>query len=209
MFTSIDKAIVALVMALAFIGTALGFNVPEWLTEEWVAGVIALATPAVVYWWPNKKNDSAKGKKLPPATGIVMLTLLPVMLVGCAALPSYKNVEDTRDAILIVTTEARGANLLLQQLIRAGTISDADARDALSQLREISRGLREANSAIDLSGDPIKANSELDAAKRTTRLLLRLLSQYVNTATIGELHNVESETCIRGPDSGRIALCVG
>lgn len=61
MFTSMDKAIVAGVMAILSILTLSG-HVP-WLasvvTDEWVAGIIALLTPLVVYLVPNKAGQSS------------------------------------------------------------------------------------------------------------------------------------------------------
>lgn len=54
MFTSIDKALVALVMGLLFIiqqftGVSLG-----WISQETVTTVIGLLTPVLVWAIPNK-----------------------------------------------------------------------------------------------------------------------------------------------------------
>ena len=54
MFTTIDKALVALVMGLLFIiqqftGLSLG-----WITQETVTTVIGLLTPVLVWAIPNK-----------------------------------------------------------------------------------------------------------------------------------------------------------
>lgn len=55
MFTSIDKALVALVMGLLFIvQTFTGFSLP-WITQETVTTVIGLLTPVLVWAIPNKK----------------------------------------------------------------------------------------------------------------------------------------------------------
>ena len=54
MFTSIDKALVALVMGLLFIVQSLtGFNL-GWITAETVTTVIGLLTPVLVWAIPNK-----------------------------------------------------------------------------------------------------------------------------------------------------------
>lgn len=54
MFTSIDKALVALVMGLLFIvQTFTGFSL-SWLTQETVTTVIGLLTPVLVWAIPNK-----------------------------------------------------------------------------------------------------------------------------------------------------------
>ena len=56
MFTSIDKALVALVMGLLFIiQTYTGFNL-SWLSAETVTTVIGLLTPVLVWAIPNKKK---------------------------------------------------------------------------------------------------------------------------------------------------------
>lgn len=53
MFTSIDKALVALVMgALYLLNTFAGINLG--VDEAVVTSVIAAATPILVYFWPNK-----------------------------------------------------------------------------------------------------------------------------------------------------------
>jgi ribonuclease PH len=53
MFTSIDKALVALVMALIYVAnTFLGINFG--ITEETVQTIVALVTPVLVWLVPNK-----------------------------------------------------------------------------------------------------------------------------------------------------------
>ena len=54
MFTSIDKALVAMVMGLLFIiQTYTGFSL-AWLTPDTVATIIGLITPVLVWAIPNK-----------------------------------------------------------------------------------------------------------------------------------------------------------
>lgn len=53
MFTSFDKALVALVMAvLSILNLKFGINLG--LDEATVAAIIAAITPFLVYLWPNK-----------------------------------------------------------------------------------------------------------------------------------------------------------
>jgi len=55
MFTSIDKALVALVMGLLFIiQTYTGFNL-SWISAETIATIVGLITPVLVWAIPNKK----------------------------------------------------------------------------------------------------------------------------------------------------------
>jgi hypothetical protein len=54
MFTSIDKALVALVMGLLFIVQQFaGINL-SWISQETVTTVIGLLTPVLVWAIPNK-----------------------------------------------------------------------------------------------------------------------------------------------------------
>lgn len=50
-----NKAIVALVMAaLAVANTVFGIVPPDWMSEANVAAAIALVTPILVYYIPNR-----------------------------------------------------------------------------------------------------------------------------------------------------------
>ena len=54
MFSSIDKALVAMVMGILFIvQTYFGFNT-SWISQETVATIIGLITPVLVWAIPNK-----------------------------------------------------------------------------------------------------------------------------------------------------------
>ncbi len=54
MFTKLDKAIVAAILAGVFILQTNGIVLPDFLTEAWVTSAVALAMPIVVYFFPNK-----------------------------------------------------------------------------------------------------------------------------------------------------------
>lgn len=54
MFTTIDKALVALIMgALFIIQTYTGFST-SWISQETVATIVGLITPVLVWAIPNK-----------------------------------------------------------------------------------------------------------------------------------------------------------
>lgn len=56
MFTSIDKALIALVMGVLFIvQTYFGVNL-AWISQETVATIIGLLTPVLVWAIPNKPS---------------------------------------------------------------------------------------------------------------------------------------------------------
>lgn len=54
MFTKIDKAIVAAIMAVIFLAQTNGVVLPDFLTQDWVTSFVALATPFAVWAFPNK-----------------------------------------------------------------------------------------------------------------------------------------------------------
>lgn len=55
MFTSIDKALVAVIMGLlSVLNLMFGFVPPEWASADNVAMVIAGITPVLVWLIPNK-----------------------------------------------------------------------------------------------------------------------------------------------------------
>lgn len=55
MFTQIDKAVAAAILAIVSI-IALAGGLTETLTEEWVAGIVAVLTPIIVWLVPNKSK---------------------------------------------------------------------------------------------------------------------------------------------------------
>ena len=56
MFTSIDKALVAVIMGIITLTSAAGIAVPEFLNEEWVVTAVAVVTPFLVWFTPNKEK---------------------------------------------------------------------------------------------------------------------------------------------------------
>lgn len=57
MFTTLDKALAALVMAvLSIVNLVFGWNFG--ISPETVSGIIAALTPLIVYMVPNKKTSS-------------------------------------------------------------------------------------------------------------------------------------------------------
>ena len=54
MVTSIDKALVSLVMSVAFMLTQFGINIPSWFTEGSISSAVAFLSPILVYLIPNK-----------------------------------------------------------------------------------------------------------------------------------------------------------
>lgn len=57
MFTTIDKALTAAAMAILFLLTSHGVTVPEFINEDWISGAVAIITPLLVWWIPNKEKS--------------------------------------------------------------------------------------------------------------------------------------------------------
>lgn len=113
-----------------------------------------------------------------PLYAIPFLFLL-FWLSGCATL-GYDDIQidDTKDAILVANAEIRGANFLLQDLIRREAISKADAQTAKDHLDDAHDVLNEALAAVDLHGDLFTAEDKLDAAIWALDVALRLLAPH-------------------------------
>jgi len=58
MFTSVDKALVALVMAIIWlINFFFGYNL-SWISQDTVATIVGLLTPILVWAVPNKAKPA-------------------------------------------------------------------------------------------------------------------------------------------------------
>lgn len=58
MFTSIDKALVALIMAVIWlVNFFFGYNL-SWITQETIATIVGLLTPILVWAVPNKAKPA-------------------------------------------------------------------------------------------------------------------------------------------------------
>lgn len=101
-------------------------------------------------------------------------------LPGCQLLggSSYGDVDinTTRKAIVVANAELRGANLLLQEVVRADVISQSDAREALSNLREARASLDKALTAVSIGGDPTQATDSLGVATAAIDVALAILA---------------------------------
>lgn len=186
MFTSIDKALVALIMGIIFIVSSLGIAVPEFLNEKYVTTVVGFLTPFLVWFTPNRPNGNGTKAQMHPFTIIAAIGLfLFGGLAGCETIGGYDNVDTTRKAVLVADAEIRGANLLLQDLIRRGAIDTDSARDALTALRDAHSANQTALDAVSLAGDPVTAGSNLERANRALTVALTLLAQFTSASGAG------------------------
>jgi hypothetical protein len=100
-----------------------------------------------------------------------------VSLHGCETL-GYENVDTTRKAILVSTSEVRQANALLQDLITRNVIDNESALNALGKLQDAHKLLQDGLNAIDVLGDPVTAEDNLSRANISISLALSLLAQF-------------------------------
>lgn len=112
--------------------------------------------------------------------GAVFLALF--VLQGCASI-GYENIDTTRKAIVVATAEVRAANLLLQDLIARRAISETQAIQAHGNLQQAKDYLQTALNAIDLTGDPISAGTNLERANIALSLVINLLAPIVENST--------------------------
>ena len=110
------------------------------------------------------------------AFSVLMLAALSI-LNACETL-GYGDVKiDTvRKSIVVSNAELRGANLLLQDLIRSSTISQNQAQSALDKLNDAHDALQDALKAVDVNGDPLTAETSHERAQRSLSLALSILA---------------------------------
>ena len=98
-------------------------------------------------------------------------------ITACAT-TGYKNVDTTRKAILVANAELRGANLLLQDLIRKDLISNSNAQKTLDDIRKAHGYLQAALYTITFNNDTVQANSRLQRANVYLSNITYLLAQF-------------------------------
>lgn len=99
-------------------------------------------------------------------------------LQSCASM-GYEDIDTTRKAIIVGTAEVRAANLLLQDLVARRAISKKDADRALQSLQTAHNNLQSALNAVDISGDPVLAGSNLERANISISIALSFLAPLV------------------------------
>lgn len=98
--------------------------------------------------------------------------------MSCSTTPGYNNVDTTRKALLVATAEIRGANLLLRDLAQRNVIDNESAREAHAALQTALDTVKEGLTAIDVAGDPLTAETKLQAANASITIALTLLSNF-------------------------------
>lgn len=116
-------------------------------------------------------------KQFYPFVLLIIMFATLITLKACVTL-GYDGVDidTTRKAIVVANAELRAANLLVDDLLDRGTISPLIAQDALDELRTAHGALQKALNAVDVSGDPVKAEDFKLQATRAINVALQLLA---------------------------------
>jgi hypothetical protein len=114
-----------------------------------------------------------------------MLMLAALNIISACQTLGYGDVEiDTvRKSIVVSNAELRGANLLLQDLIRNNAISQNQAQSALDKLNDAHQALQDALRAVDVNGDPLTAETGHERATRSLSLALAILAPLLEDDT--------------------------
>lgn len=118
MFTSIDKALVAVLGGVVYALAHFGVMVPEaWV--ETVQGLIVAATPVLVYVFPNKgaftsSSPSAMDEYGGMSIRSVMLSILGILVIGSLAACGGSPQDIQRQSVLLgCSAQATAQGLVL------------------------------------------------------------------------------------------------
>jgi len=109
---------------------------------------------------------------------LVYMAMLAITLQGCETL-GYEGVDTSRKAIVVAIAEVRAQNLLVQDLVQRRAISRDQAQSALNTLTEALDYAQTALSAVDISGDPVTAGTNLQRANTSLSIAIGLLAPFV------------------------------
>lgn len=115
---------------------------------------------------------------------LILYAFVALSIQGCTTL-GYGDVDidTTRKSILVANAEVQGATLLLKDLVARRAISRSQAQSTKDGLQDAKDALQLALNAVNLSGDPIAADSHLDRAKIGIRIALSILGPLVEGST--------------------------
>lgn len=121
------KAIIAFAGVLLPFLESVGVMLPEFLTVDWLQGIILAVTPALVFYFPNKNSDGSAAVVRSPAVVGILAGLLSVMVLsGCAGTTSAYRAADGAKETANVMGEyyfalVREANILAEEGLLTGT----------------------------------------------------------------------------------------
>lgn len=142
MFTTIDKAIVAVIMAIVMILQNLGWA-PEFMNATWAQSIAAVITPFFVWLWPNKEPEAKPlaSRRISCHPGAVLAAIaMAVMLTGCAGTrAAYQAAEGLEETAKVVSEHYIATVSQFNNLDDQGALSDS-ARMHLQDLVRKTRG---------------------------------------------------------------------
>lgn len=150
------KAILALAGVLLPFLESIGAPLPEFLTLDWLQGIILAVTPVLVFYFPNTDNLGNNIRlNSPAAVGVLALLLSCLALSGCAGTAAaYREAAkqpDALDATAKVISEhyfalVREAN----ELAERGVLSDSALAHAQDVVRVTEPVILELGDAAQL-----------------------------------------------------------
>ena len=110
---------------------------------------------------------------------LLAVVLCSLLASGCSTMGyGDAKIDTTKKAILAAASEARETNGLIQDLLQRDVITPDVAEDATDEVERIQVQLSNALDLVDLFGDPVSAESKLQAANASLSILISLLSTY-------------------------------
>ena len=173
MFTSIDKALVGIIMGAIFILQANGIGLPDFLTEEWAQTTVGILMPFLVWLVPNKPVSRAgpldRIARSPATISILALLLASMALSSCSMLgvPKAETFND-RVAYAFGTHTA-----VLQTITTAVVLRDIGSDEATNyaETADQARAMIDSARLVYNAGDIPGANRQLLIATSILQLL--------------------------------------
>lgn len=191
------KAIIAFVGVLLPFLEQVGVALPDFLTLDWVQGLVLALTPLGVFFFPNKDTSidfqSVAGThavRSPVLIGLLAGLVALLMLSGCAGLGIQRPpITSIADGIAVTAADVETSAVLVKSLclnVEPGglcaigaVISTATKDKFKASLQSILDGLRLADLALT-SGDLLDAQDRL---ARTQALLAILRAELTQVET--------------------------
>lgn len=160
MFTSLDKALVALIMSAVFVVnnfTSFHFFVDEQLANS----IVAVLMPVLVYVFPNKPSSGLSGTTLRSiAPFLIILSIASITLVGCAGKDSpERTVFNIRASYVVLLTAA----VQYESLPRC-ELTELVICSKTSVVEEMRRADLAAKATLDSAEALVQKHGEVNAA---------------------------------------------
>lgn len=183
------KAIIALAGVLLPFLEQVGVALPEFLTVDWVQGIILALTPLLVFWFPNKENGQNVATRSPAWVGILAILLSAALMSGCSGTrAAYSAASGLEENAKVVGEHyyalVREANALKDSgaltgsaLARAQTLV-RDTRPAIIELSNVA----ERYSAVQSAENAADLEAAINEAAIAVSRLIDVIRQRTNSS---------------------------